>query len=165
MKIAILGTGMVGTTIGTKLASLGHEVKLGSRTATNEKAAAWVAATGGTASAGTFADAAAFGALVFNCTSGGGSLEALQAAGAANLAGKVLVDISNPLQFSAGKPPSLFVCNTDSLGEQIQLAFPETKVVKSLNTMNCNLMVNPGLLAGGEHSVFVAGNARGRRPK
>jgi len=160
MKIGVLGTGMVGEAIGTKLVQLGHEVKMGSRTANNEKAAAWVkqnVAHAPHASHGTFADAAAFGVLIFNCTSGRASLDALRMAGADNLKGKVLIDIANPLDFSRGMPPSLLVCNTDSLGEQIQRAFPETKVVKSLNTMNCNLMVNPGLLAE-EHVVFVSGN-------
>ncbi len=165
MKIAVLGTGMVGTTIGSKLAALGHEVRMGARQATNEKAQAWAQSAGPKASVGTFADAAAFGELVFNCTSGGGSLAALDAAGAANLRGKILIDVSNPLDFSKGMPPSLFVSNTDSLGEQIQRAFPETKVVKTLNTLNCELMVNPSRLAGGDHDVFVSGNdeeAKGR---
>ena len=157
MKIGVLGTGMVGEAIGTKLVQLGHEVKMGSRTANNDKAAAWVKQNGGKASQGTFADAAAFGEILFNCTSGKASLEALGLAGAENLKCKVLIDITNPLDFSRGMPPSLLVCNTDSLGEQIQRAFPEAKVVKSLNTMNCNLMVNPGLLAE-EHVVFVSGN-------
>ncbi len=137
MKIGVLGTGMVGEAIGTKLIQLGHEVKMGSRTANNEKAAAWVKQNGEKATQGTFADAAAFGEMLFNCTSGGASLEALKMAGAENLNGKVLIDIANPLDFSRGMPPSLLVCNTDSLGEQIQRAFPEAKVVKSLNTMNC----------------------------
>lgn len=165
MKIAVLGTGMVGTTIGSKLAALGHEVRMGARQATNEKAQAWAKSAGPKASVGTFADAAAFGELVFNCTSGGGSLAALDAAGAANLRAKILIDVSNPLDFSKGMPPSLFVSNTDSLGEQIQRAFPETKVVKTLNTLNCELMVNPSRLAGGDHDVFVSGNdeeAKGR---
>jgi 8-hydroxy-5-deazaflavin:NADPH oxidoreductase len=157
MKIGILGTGIVGEAIGTKLIQLGHEVKMGSRTANNEKAATWVKQNGRNASQGTFADAAASGEIVFNCTSGQASLEALGLAGTGNLKGKVLVDIANPLDFSRGMPPSLFVCNTGSLGEQIQRAFPETKVVKSLNTMNCNLMVNPGLLKE-DHLVFVSGN-------
>jgi 8-hydroxy-5-deazaflavin:NADPH oxidoreductase len=157
MKVGVLGTGVVGEAIGSKLAQLGHEVKTGSRTANNEKAAAWVKQNGRNASQGTFADAAAFGEIVFNCTSGQASLEALGLAGAGNLKGKVLVDIANPLDFSRGMPPSLLVCNTDSLGEQIQRAFPEAKVVKSLNTMNCNLMVNPGLLKE-DHLVFVSGN-------
>lgn len=157
-KIGVLGAGLVGEAIGTKLVQLGHEVKMGSRTANNEKAAAWVkqnVAHAPHASHGTFADAASFGVMLFNCTSGKVSPEALGLAGTENLKGKVLIDIANPLDFSRGMPPSLLVCNTDSLGEQIQCAFPETKVVKSLNTMNCNLMVNPDLLAE-EHVVFVA---------
>jgi predicted dinucleotide-binding enzyme len=157
MKIGVLGTGMVGEAIGAKLIQLGHEVKMGSRTANNEKAAAWVKQSGAKAAQGTFADAAVFGEVLFNCTSGGASLEALGQAGAENLKGKVLIDVANPLDFSRGMPPSLLVCNTDSLGEQIQRAFPEVKVVKSLNTMNCNLMVNPGLLKE-DHLVFVSGN-------
>jgi 8-hydroxy-5-deazaflavin:NADPH oxidoreductase len=162
MKIAILGTGMVGNTIATKLLTLGHEVKMGSRTADNAKAAEWVKANGSTASQGTYADAAAFGELLFNCTSGAGSLAALEAAGKKNLAGKVLVDVSNPLDFSKGMPPSLLVCNTDSMAEQLQRAFPETKVVKALNTMNANLMVDPSLLEG-DHDVFVCGNDAGAK--
>lgn len=157
MKIGVLGTGMVGQAIGTKLVQLGHDVKMGARSATNEKAAAWVQSSGLGASQGTFADAAAFGEIVFNCTSGAASLAALEQAGAANLAGKVLIDVSNPLDFSHGMPPSLTVCNTDSLGEQIQRAFPEARVVKTLNTVNCNLMVNAAQLPG-EHIVFVSGN-------
>jgi predicted dinucleotide-binding enzyme len=157
MKIGVLGTGMVGHAIGTKLVQLGHEVKMGARSAANEKAAQWVQASGAGASQGTFADAAAFGEIVFNCTSGGASLEVLRQAGADNLQGKVLIDIANPLDFSHGMPPSLSVCNTDSLGEQIQRAFPEVRVVKSLNTVNCNLMVNAALLPG-EHIMFVSGN-------
>jgi 8-hydroxy-5-deazaflavin:NADPH oxidoreductase len=86
------------------------------------------------------------------------SMDALKAAGEKNLAGKVLVDIANPLDFSRGMPPSLAVCNTDSLGEQIQRAFPQTKVVKTLATMNAYLMVGPAQLAGADHTVFVSGN-------
>ena len=157
MNIGVLGTGMVGNAIATKLVQLGHVVKMGARSATNEKAAAWVQANGAGASQGTFADAAAFGEIVFNCTSGSAALEVLQQAGADNLKGKVLIDIANPLDFSHGMPPSLTVCNTDSLGEQIQRAFPEVRVVKSLNTVNSNLMVNAALLPG-EHIMFVSGN-------
>src|SRR5437868_416813 len=102
MKIGIFGTGMVGATIGNKLVSLGHEVKMGSRTANNEKAVAWTKAAGAKASQGTFADAAAFGELIFNCTQGAGAMDALKAAGADNLKGKILIDISNPLDFSKG---------------------------------------------------------------
>ncbi|MDB5047980.1 MAG: hypothetical protein JWO30_1051 [Fibrobacteres bacterium] len=158
MNIAILGTGIVGTTIGGRLIQLGHKVRMGSRTAGNEKAVAWVKTAGANASQGTFADAAAFGELLFNCTSGAGCLEALKQAGAANLKAKILIDVSNSLDFSKGMPPTLSVCNTDSLGEQIQKAFPDAKVVKSLNTTNALLMVNPAQLAGGDHSMFVSGN-------
>jgi predicted dinucleotide-binding enzyme len=161
MRIGVLGTGVVGDTIGAKLIQLGHEVKMGSRSANNEKAAEWVRKNGKAASHGTFADAAAFGEILFNCTSGRASLDALKMAGANNLKGKVLIDIANPLDFSKGTP-TLWVCNTDSLGEQIQHAFPEVKVVKTLNTMNCQVMVNPSLVPG-DHDVFVSGNDAGAK--
>jgi predicted dinucleotide-binding enzyme len=166
MKIGILGTGMVGNAIGTKLIQLGHEVKMGSRTATNDKAAAWVKENGGKASQGTFADAAGFGEIVFNCTSGFASMDALKMAGIDHLKGKILVDLANPLDFSKGMPPFLIpqYSNTTSLGEEIQKAFPETKVVKTLNTMNCNLMVNPSLVAG-KHDIFMSGNDAGAKAK
>lgn len=157
MKITVLGTGMVGNTIATKLIQLGHQVMMGSRTSDNEKATAWVQQSGANASQGTFPDAAMNGEIIFNCTSGTGALEALRAAGEKNLSGKIIIDISNPLDFSRGMPPSLFVCNTDSLGEQIQKAFPDSKVVKTLNTVNCNVMVNPSLVPG-DHDMFVSGN-------
>jgi predicted dinucleotide-binding enzyme len=157
MKIGVFGTGTVGQTIATKLVEIGHDVKIGSRIANNEKTAAWVKATGANASQGTFAEAAAFGALLFNCTAGAGSLPALQAAGADKLRGKILIDVSNPLEFSKGMPPSLSVCNTDSLAETLQRAFPDLKVVKALNTMTAAVMVNPGLIAG-EHDAFICGN-------
>jgi predicted dinucleotide-binding enzyme len=166
MKIGIIGTGMVGNTIGTKLVQLGHEVKMGSRTANNEKAAAWVKATGGSASQGTFADAAAFGEVIFNCTKGEISIEALKLAGEKNLDGKVLVDVANPLDFSKGMPPFLTpsLCNTNSLGEEIQRTFPGAKVVKGLNTMNCVLMVNPKLVPG-SHDVIICGNDTNAKAK
>jgi predicted dinucleotide-binding enzyme len=157
MKLGVFGTGMVGETIASKLIALGHEVRLGARAANNEKAAGWVKKSGPKASQGTFADAAAFGEIVFNCTSGGASLEALKAAGAENLRGKILIDIANPLDFSKGMPPTLSVFNDDSLGEQLQRAFPETKVVKTLNTVNCMVMVDPARIPG-EHDMFMSGN-------
>ena len=159
MKIGILGTGMVGTTIGSKLIKLNHEVKLGSRAADNPKAAEWVKQAGANASQGTFTDAAAFGEVIFNCTKGDASLAALQQAGTHNLAGKILIDVANPLDFSKGMPPTLIpaFANITSLGEEIQKAFPETKVVKTLNTVNCNLMVDATLVAG-EHDLFICGN-------
>jgi len=157
MRFGVLGTGTVGQTIGTRLVDLGHEVTMGSRHAGNEKAVAWATAAGGRARAGTMTDAAVFGEIVVNATYGMGSLEALEAAGAANLAGKVLVDISNALDFSAGFPPAILNSSTDSLGERIQRAFPDARVVKTLNTINADVMVNPGLIPGG-HSVFLSGN-------
>jgi hypothetical protein len=157
VKVGILGTGMVGATLGSKLIQLGHEVKMGSRSANNESAVQWAKQNGARASYGTFADAAAFGEIVFNCTAGTASLAAITSASATNLKGKVLVDVANPLDFSKGMPPTLSVCNTDSLGEQIQRAFPEVRVVKALNTMNCRVMVDPAVVPG-EHDVFVCGN-------
>ncbi|MEI6059218.1 MAG: NAD(P)-binding domain-containing protein [Bacteroidota bacterium] len=156
-NIAILGTGMVGDALGTKLVSMGHKVMMGSRTANNEKASAWTTKNGDLASNGTFSDAAAFGEIIFNCTQGQVSLEALQLAGRENLQGKILVDLANPLDFSKGMPPSLTVCNTDSLGEVIQRQFTDVKVVKTLNTLNCQLMVNPGLL-NDPGNLFICGN-------
>lgn len=156
MKVGVLGTGMVGQTIGSKLVSLGNEVRMGSRQAGNENAVAWVKEAGGSASEGSFADAAEFGELVVNCTAGVASIDALSSAGTANLAGKVLVDVANPLDASEGFPPTLAFCNTQSLGERIQAAFPETRVVKTLNTMNCQVMVDPARVPG-DHAVFVSG--------
>jgi len=164
VKLGILGTGMVGNAIGTKLIQLGHEVKMGSRTPSNEKAAEWVKANGPKASQGTFADAAAFGEIIFNCTAGTASIEALKQAGERNLQSKILIDISNPLDFSRGMPPTLTICNTDSVGEQIQRAFPNVKVVKTLNTVNCNVMVNPSLVPG-DHDVFLSGNDAAAKSK
>jgi predicted dinucleotide-binding enzyme len=130
---------------------------MGSRTAENAKATEWVRATGPKASHGTFADAASFGEIVFNCTAGAVSLEALRMAGAQNLKGKILIDVSNPLDFSRGMPPTLTVCNTDSVGEQIQRAFPDARVVKALNTMRHDIMTNPSLIPG-HHDAFICGD-------
>jgi 8-hydroxy-5-deazaflavin:NADPH oxidoreductase len=157
MKIGIIGTGMVGNTIGKGLIKLGHEVMMGSRTHNNVKAMEWAESNGVNASFGTFFEAALFGEILFNCVSGQFSLEALQLAGRENLSGKILVDISNPLDFSKGMPPTLSICNTDSLGEVLQRQFPDIKVVKTLNTVNCSIMVEPGLLSE-ESSLFVSGN-------
>ncbi len=158
----MLGTGMVGEVLGTKLVSLGHKVMMGSRTENNERAIAWKNKIGTLATNGTFADAAAFGEIIFNCTSGKVSLEALQLAGRENLQGKILIDVANPLDFSKGMPPTLTICNTDSLGETIQHQFPDVKVVKALNTMNCQLMVNPGFLKD-PGNVFICGNDSGAK--
>ncbi|HVQ59243.1 MAG TPA: NAD(P)-binding domain-containing protein [Solirubrobacterales bacterium] len=156
MRIGVMGTGAVGRRIAGKLVELGHEVTMGSRSAESEALLEWMQEAGGDARGGTFADAASAAELVFNCTSGMASLEALAAAGAENLAGKVLVDVANALDFSQGMPPTLSVCNDDSLAERIQAAFPEARVVKALNTMNNQVMTEPGRLPGA-HNVFVCG--------
>jgi len=161
MGIAVLGTGVVGRTIGSKLVEIGHEVRMGSRRAGNDAAVAW-AEEAGAAGEGSFGDAAGFGEIVFNCTAGGSSLDALAAAGEANLAGKVLIDVANPLDFSAGMPPTLSICNDDSLGERIQATFPEARVVKALNTVNSAVMVEPARV-GGDHVVFVCGEDAGAK--
>ncbi len=157
MRIGVLGTGPVGRAIGTRLHQLGHEVTMGSRSAANEALAEWVAEAGEGAKGGSFATAAAGAELLFNCTAGIASLAALEAAGAENIAGKTLVDVAVPLDFSAGFPPSLAICNDDSLGERIQAAHPEARVVKTLNTVNSAVMVDPGRLRG-DHSIFVCGD-------
>jgi predicted dinucleotide-binding enzyme len=162
MKIAVLGTGGVGRTIATKLVELGHEVTMGSRSADSEGLREWLGEAGEGANGGTFADAASGAELIFNCTAGEASLDALAAAGAENLAAKVLVDVANPLDFSRGMPPTLTVCNDDSLGERIQAAFPEARVVKALNTVNARVMTDPGRLPGA-HNIFVCGDDEGAK--
>jgi 8-hydroxy-5-deazaflavin:NADPH oxidoreductase len=154
MKFGVLGTGVVGEALASKLAELGHDVMMGARSKTNDKAADWAEAHDG--QAGDFKDAAAHGEIVINCTKGEASIQALRQAGGKNLAGKVLIDVSNPLHFSDGQL-SLSVVNTDSLAETIQREFPGAKVVKTLNGMNCSVMVEPNRVKG-THSVFVAGN-------
>jgi 8-hydroxy-5-deazaflavin:NADPH oxidoreductase len=155
MQYAVLGTGVVGQTIATKLVTLGHEVRLGSRSADNPAAVEWAAAHS-RGSATTFADAATFGEVVVNCLPGAVVLAVLEAL-AEEVGDKVLIDVSNPLDFSQGLPPTLSVCNTDSLAEQIQRALPSAKVVKALNTVNADIMVNPGLLSEST-DLFLAGN-------
>ena len=168
MNFGVLGTGIVGRTISEKLVDLGHDVTIGTRDVDALLARTEPDARGGEPYAswkqkhpqvrlGTFAAAAAQAEVVVNATNGAASLEALEAAGEGNLDDKVLMDIANPLDFSGGMPPSLFVSNTDSLAEQIQRAFPRTKVVKSLNTMNAFVMVNPSIV-GPDHTTFVSGN-------
>jgi predicted dinucleotide-binding enzyme len=166
MKIGILGSGMVGQTLGGKLVERGEDVVLGTRTPKDQDAKRgmgaplreWLDKTKGKARIATFPEAAAHGEIVINATAGGASLEALKLAGERTLEGKILIDVANPLDFSRGMPPSLLVCNTDSLGEQIQRAFPDVKVVKTLNTTNAYVMVDPAQLAGGNHDLFISGN-------
>jgi predicted dinucleotide-binding enzyme len=155
MKYAVLGTGMVGEALATKLVALGHEVMMGSRTATNEKAQAWAARAGTLARTGTFKDATHYGEVILNCTAA--SLDVLRSVDRSDLKGKVLIDVANPLDFSKGMPPTLSICNDDSLGERIQREFPETRVVKALNTCHCQVMVDPSRVKG-DHDLFICGN-------
>jgi 8-hydroxy-5-deazaflavin:NADPH oxidoreductase len=169
MKVAVLGTGMVGRAHAARLAELGHEVKVGTRDVDatmartesdqmgNPPYSSW-SVEHRDVTLTTFAEAAADAEMIVNATSGDASIAALTAAGSQNLAGKVLLDVANPLDFSGGFPPTLFVKDTDSLAEQIQSAFPDVRVVKALNTMNAAVQVNPAVLANADHSVFVSGN-------
>jgi predicted dinucleotide-binding enzyme len=157
MQIGVLGTGMVGSTLATKLIELGESVMIGSRAADSSGALAWQRAVGGKGRCGTFAESAAFGEIVFNCTNGANSMESLGTLSGDELHGKTLIDVANPLVFGAGGAPEMTVCNTDSLGEQIQRAFPDAQVVKVLNTVNCKVMIDPALIPG-EHHLFICGN-------
>lgn len=171
MKVAIIGTGGVGQTIASKLISLGHQVMIGTRNVAEKLASQAKDGYGNPPFSewhkqnqqiklGTFAEASAFGELIINATHGENSVKALKLAGANNMNGKILIDIANPLDFSKGMPPGLLagLSNTHSLGEEIQQAFPEVKVVKTLNTMWAGLMVNPALISHGDHSNFICGN-------
>ncbi|MEM8872239.1 MAG: NAD(P)-binding domain-containing protein [Pseudomonadota bacterium] len=157
MKVSVLGTGMVGNVLATKFAALGHDVMMGARARGNEKAEAWAEAQNG--SAGSFEDAGAFGEIVVLATLGSATLDVAKAAGEANLADKIVLDVTNPLDMSAGFPPTLLddLANKTSLGEELQKALPRSKVVKALNTMNCAVMVDPSRVPG-EHDVFYCGN-------
>ncbi|MGH2784400.1 MAG: NADPH-dependent F420 reductase [Actinomycetota bacterium] len=167
--VSILGTGGVGRTLAEKIADAEHHVIVGTRDPDASLAVTeasprgleplsdWLGANEGVSLA-TFADSASASEVVFNATSGEGSLDALRSAGADNLSGKILIDVANPLDFSKGMPPTLLVANSDSLAEQIQREFPDVKVVKALNTVTASVMVEPGAIAGGDHHLPIAGN-------
>jgi predicted dinucleotide-binding enzyme len=172
MKIAIIGTGTVGKTLAAKLLELDHDVMIGTRNVSEKLASTakdtygnppfsdWLK-TNSKAKVGTFADAASFGEMIINASNGSNSVKALILSGAKNLAGKVLIDIANPLDFSNGMPPSLLpgLNNTNSLAEEIQKTFPDIMVVKTLNTMTAVVMINPGLVGNGDHINFICGNS------
>lgn len=169
MDIGIFGTGVVGRTLAAKLNHVGNDVMIGTR-----NVAATMARTEPTPygappfsqwlndnpsiALGTFEQTSAYGSVVINATKGVGAIDAVGVAARADLEGKILIDLSNPLDFTNGFPPSLFVCNTDSLAEQIQRALPHVRVVKTLNIVNCNVMVDPGVIADGDHQMFVCGD-------
>jgi 8-hydroxy-5-deazaflavin:NADPH oxidoreductase len=157
MRIGILGTGDVGRALGKGFLALGHEVKLGARHAGNEKAIAWAKEAGGKATAGTFAEAAGFGEWVVVATLGMAVEEALQAAGPERFRGKLVIDTTNPLDFSGGMPPKLAFAGDDSGGERVQRLLPGARVVKAFNTVGNSLMFRPEL-PGGPPDMFIAGN-------
>jgi 8-hydroxy-5-deazaflavin:NADPH oxidoreductase len=171
MKISVFGTGVVGQTLAGRLHTLGHQVIVGTRNVDNTMSRNTKDAYGSPTfsewyrnyndvKVATYADAAAFAEIVINATNGSASLSALKMAGVAALNTKVLVDVTNPLDSSKGMPPVLIpsLCNTTSLGEEIQRSFPKLNVVKALNTMWCGLMINPSLIGDGNHNVFLCGN-------
>ncbi len=171
MKIGVLGTGSVGQTLSAKLTELGHDVMIGTRDVEearhrsgkdsygNPAFGEWIKSHPGI-KLEPFANAIAFGEVIINATNGLQSMNALKSGKIADIEGKVIIDIANPLDFSRGMPPSLApeFSNVTSLGEEIQKAFPQAYVVKTFNTMWCGLMVNPGMLDGGNHHNFISGN-------
>ena len=155
LRIGILGSGPAGQTLGTGFLCRGHEVMIGSRDPA--KLQTWLAAAGPAARTGSFADAARFGELVVLSVLGRAAEDVLRLAGLDNFDGKILLDASDPLDFSSGRP-GLFVGTTDSLGERIQRLLPQANVVKGLNTVVAEVMVDPSL-TGGEPDMFIAGDS------
>jgi hypothetical protein len=164
MKIGVLGTGDVGRAVGKGFITLGHDVMMGSRTAANDKAAAWAREMGSRASTGTFGEAAAFGDIIVLATLGVANESVLRGAGRENSRGKVVIDTTNPLDFSGGMPPKLAVSGNDSGGEQVQRMLPDAFVVKAFNTVGNALMFRPAL-PGGPPDMFICGNDEGAKKK
>jgi 8-hydroxy-5-deazaflavin:NADPH oxidoreductase len=168
MKIGVIGTGFVGQMLSEKLSKTGNDVMIGTRDIDSLMSRddkdylgrppfrEW-SKSHPDIKVGLFKDAASLGEVIVNAANGAGTMDALNSAGKENLSGKVILDVSNPLDFSKGMPPSFLISNTDSLGELIQRTFPDAKVVKSLNTMNGYIMVNPSFIPG-DHNVFTSGN-------
>lgn len=168
MKLGVLGTGVVGQAIAAKLASMGHEVMIGTRDVGKTRANTSPNQYGGppfsawlndhpAITLGTFADAASFGEMILLCTKGDATLDIVRLAGTEHFSKKPVVDISNPLDFSKGMPPSLFIVNTNSLAEEVQRAIPDAHVVKTLNIVNCEVMVDPSK-CGGQATMLLCGN-------
>jgi predicted dinucleotide-binding enzyme len=160
MKVGILGSGDVGQALGKGFADKGYEVKIGSRTPDSDKMKAWMENTGAMASTGSFAQAAAFGDIIVLATLGSATEEAIDLAVPSNFSGKLLIDVTNPLDFSKGMPPGLFVGLTDSLGERVQKKLPESKVVKCFNSVNSSQMVNP---TQKDTEMLICGNDPGAK--
>jgi 8-hydroxy-5-deazaflavin:NADPH oxidoreductase len=159
VKIGILGTGDVGRALGNGFIALGHEVKMGSRDAQNERALAWASTSGINASTGTFADAAQFADVVVLALLWAGAENAIKLAGPENFAGKVVIDAINPLLFEPGKGPALAIGHTDSAGEQVQRWLPAAHVVKAFNIVGHAHMFKPDFPCG-PPDMFICGNDR-----
>jgi predicted dinucleotide-binding enzyme len=156
-RIGILGTGGVGRTLGSGFVKLGHEVRMGARSADNTNAAEWAKENGSQASAGTFQAAAAFADMIVLATLGTATEEVIRSAQLNNFAAKVVLDTTNPLVLENGKPPALAFGHTDSLGERVQRLIPSAKVVKVFNTVCHGLMIHPKF-EDGRPDMFLAGN-------
>ncbi len=167
MKVGVLGTGSVGEAIGTALIKKGHRVMLGSRSANNEKAKAWVEKVGENGAQGTFDEAAAFGDLFFVCLHGEHALPVVRKLSEENVRNKIVIDLTNPLDFSKGMPPQIIegLGNSTSLGEEIQKLLPNSFVVKTLNTINYKLMVDARIVNNGDHHIFMSGNSADAKNK
>lgn len=154
MRIAVLGTRVVGRTLATGLRAAGHEIRVGTRDpAQTREREEW---SGLDLELTPYDDVAEQAQVVVNATNGMASLTALGMVGADLLADRVILDVANPLDFSSGFPPTLSVKDTDSLAEQIQRAFPDARVVKALNTVNAAVMTDPDRVGNGDTSIFVA---------
>jgi predicted dinucleotide-binding enzyme len=167
MNIGVLGTGVVGHAIATALTEKGHNVRMGSRTANNKKAAEWVKKSNNHATQGDFNDAAAFGDIIFICLGGEHTLSVVKGLTTDAVQSKIIVDVTNPLDFSKGMPPQIIdgLGNTNSLGEEVQRALPGAHVVKTLNTVNYKIMVNAKEVNDGDHHLFLCGNSADAKNK
>jgi len=161
-KVGILGSGEVGRSLGSGLAAKGYDVELGSRTPDKKQIQDWLKSAVGRVSVGTFADAAAHGEILILCTLGEATENAIELAGTSNFDAKLVIDATNPLDFSKGMPPGLFVGTTDSLGERVQRLLPKAKVVKCFNTVNNKTMVNPRMKEG-MPDMIICGNDEGAK--
>jgi hypothetical protein len=164
MRVGILGSGPVGQALGKGFAAKGHEVMIGSGSPTKEDLKAWLKAAKGKVSTGGFSEAAAYGEIIVLCPTGSAALEVIDLARISNFRGKTVIDVTNPLDFSGGMPPGLFVGTTDSLGEQIQRKLPEANVVKCFNIVGNSLMVDP-LIKGEVPDMMIAGNDEAAKRK
>lgn len=163
MKVGILGSGDVGQALGRGLARHGHDVMIGTREPASDKLAKWKKEVGAKGHVGTFAEAASFGELVILALHGAGTEPALDLAGPARFAGKLVIDATNPLDFSRGMPPGLLFGTTDSLGERVQRKLPKAKVVKCFNTVSNTQMIDPKFTHGAPPMLICGNDAEAKK--